>query len=120
MHGERLEDDRAEHRADEQLNEVGNRQELPQAKTHEPQLPGALLPQVVLSVLPPGFFHRFTAVRALCVHRLSPSAIARYASSRVAGRVYGSVRAPMFAAASPSARMRCASSASNVERSPCQ
>ena len=56
MHGERLEDDRAEHRADEQLNEVGNRQELPQAKTHEPQLPGALLPRIVLPAPGLGFF----------------------------------------------------------------
>ena len=62
----------------------------------------------------------FNTVRALCVHRLSPSAIARYASSSVAGRVYGSVRAPMRAAASPSARIRCASPASNVVRPPCQ
>ena len=36
MHGERLKDDRAEYRTDEQLNEVGDRQELAQAKAHEP------------------------------------------------------------------------------------
>ena len=102
MHGERLKDDRAEHRANEQLNEVGDRQKLPQAKAHEPQLTGALLPQVVPSILP---LELFRALR-LSVHRLSPSAIARYASSKVAGRVYGSVRAPMFAVASPSVRMR--------------
>jgi len=36
MHGERLKDDRAEYRADKQLNEVGDRQELAQAKAHEP------------------------------------------------------------------------------------
>ena len=102
MHGERLKDDRAEYRTDEQLNEVGDRQELAQAKAHESQLAGALLPQVVPSTLP---LELFRALR-LSVHRLSPSAIARYASSKVAGRVYGSVRAPMREAARPSARMR--------------
>ena len=102
MHGERLEDDRAEHRADEQLNKVRDRQELAQAKSHEPQLTGALLHQVVLPVLLRGLIR----ASRLHVHRLSPSAIARYASSKVAGRVYGSVRAPMRAVASPSARMR--------------
>lgn len=73
MHSERLKDDRAEYRADEQLNEVGDRQELAQAKAHEPQLAGALLPQVVL--LAPGL-GLFRASR-LSTHRLSPSAIAR-------------------------------------------
>lgn len=102
VHGERLKDNRPEHRADEQLNKVRDRQELSQAKSHEPQLAGALLPQVVL--LAPGL-GLFRASR-LSTHRLSPSAIARYASSKVAGRVYGSVRAPMRAVASPSARMR--------------
>ena len=47
MHGERLKDDRAEYRTDEQLNEVGDRQELAQAKAHESQLAGALLLYVV-------------------------------------------------------------------------
>ena len=120
VHRKSLNNNRPEHRTDEQLNEVGDRQKLPQAKAHKSQLAGALLPQVVPLALLLGLFHTFTTVRALCVHRLSPSAIARYASSRVAGRVYGSVRAPMRAAASPSARMRCAAPASNVARSPCQ
>lgn len=102
VHGECLEDDRPEHRADKQLNKVRDRQELAQAKSHEPQLAGALLPQVVPSTLLLGLFR----ASRLHVHRLSPSAIARYASSKVAGRVYGSVRAPMRAVASPSARMR--------------
>ena len=43
---------------------VGNREELAQGKGHQAKLP---------------------------VHRFSPSAIARYASSRVAGRVYSGV-----------------------------
>lgn len=83
VHGECLEDDRPEHRADKQLNKVRDRQELAQAKSHEPQLAGALLHQVVLPVLLLGLFR----ASRLRVHRLSPSAIARYASSRVAGRV---------------------------------
>ena len=73
MHGERLNNNRSEYRTDEQLNKVRDRQELPQAKTHEPQLTGALLHQVVLPVLLLGLFR----ASRLHVHRLSPSAIAR-------------------------------------------
>ena len=43
----------------------------------------SMLPQIVLPILPLGLFR---ASRP-STHRLSPSAIARYASSRVAGRV---------------------------------
>lgn len=73
VHGERLKDDRAEHRADEQLNKVRDRQELAQAKAHQPQLAGTLLPQVVLLTPRLGLFR----ASRLHVHRLSPSAIAR-------------------------------------------
>ena len=36
MHRKSLNNNRPEHRANEQLNEVGDRQELAQAKAHEP------------------------------------------------------------------------------------
>ena len=73
VHGECLEDDRPEHRADKQLNKVRDRQELAQAKSHEPQLAGALLPRIILPAPGLGLFR----ASRLHVHRLSPSAIAR-------------------------------------------